>query len=116
MHGLIDVTVFYLHEPAGVKLLAWCRDHMASTLAHGGALQQGWYITEAGFNNFPRLPVREGEHALVGVAVFPGTADFKRVQRSGHWCNSVAPNLSKWLARPPESRRLVPSARSALHA
>ena len=114
--GLIDVTIFHLREPAGAELLAWCRNRMASTLSEGGVLQQGWYITESSANNFPTLPVREGENVLVGVAVFPGTTEFQRFQRDGRWGSEVAPMLSKWLAKSPQSHRLVPTARSALHA
>jgi hypothetical protein len=114
--GLIDVTIFRLREAADAELLACCRDLMSTTLARGGALRQGWYVTEASVNDFPRLPVREGEPVLVGVSVFADGHSFEAFQRSGVWARSVAPRLSPWLASPAESHRLLPTARSALHA
>lgn len=114
--GLIALTIFHLHEAAGTALLAWCRQRMVATLAEGGALRQAWYVTEASANDFPRLPVREGEPVLVSLAVFSGGADLEWFQRSGRWSTEVAPALSKWLSKPPLAHRLVPTARSALHA
>ncbi len=114
--GLIDVTIFYLREPAGPALLAWCRQHMWSSLAEGGASCQAWAVTESSPNNFPRLPVREGEPVLVGIAVFPGVDAYERFRTSGRWRREVTSGLSHGLAKPPQSLRLVPTARSALHA
>lgn len=47
---------------------------------------------------------------MVGLALLDGLA------RSGVWAPEAQPQLAPWLARPAESRRLVPTARSALHA
>ena len=114
--GLINVTMFALREAAGAGLLACCRDLMSPTLASAGALRQGWYVTEASVNDFPRLPVREGEQVLVGVSVFADEDRFAAFQRSGVWARAVAPLLASWLSSPAESHRLQPTTRSALHA
>lgn len=114
--GLVVVTIFHLWESPAPELLAWCRGPMAGTLNAGGALKQAWYVIESRANDFPRLPVREGEHVLIGLAVFPDPTAFERFQHSGRWAMDVAPEMSKWLARQPESHRLAPTARSALHA
>lgn len=114
--GFVDVTVFPLREPAGAELLAWCGDRMVAALAEAGAMRQGWYVTEASANDYPRLPVREGEHVLVGVALFASEAAFERFRDSGYWARDVAPGLAKWLAAPAQSLRLLPTARSALRA
>jgi NIPSNAP len=114
--GLIDVTIFPLRDPAGPALLAWCRQRMCSTLAEGGATLQAWTTTEPSINDFPRLPVREGETVLVGIALFAGLDAYERFQTSGRWARDVAPGLLQFLAKPAESLRLMPTARSALHA
>jgi quinol monooxygenase YgiN len=114
--GLIDVTIFPLREPAGPALSAWCRQRMCSTLAEGGASLQAWTITEPSINDFPRLPVREGETVLVGIALFDSVDACERFQASGRWARDVTPGLSQFLAKPPQSLRLVPTARCALHA
>jgi len=103
--GIVDIIVFTLNDAASPALLDVCRECMASVLQRDGALAQGWYVTESSPNNFPRLPVREGEHVLVAVAVFK-----ELIERN------VAPALSQWLKQPPHSMTLTPTARSAIHA
>ena len=114
--GLLDASVFYLREPATDELLALCREVWSPLLARAGARWLGWYVTEPTPNSFPRLPVREGEPVLVGLAMFDDTAAFEAFVRSGVWAREAQPQLAPWLARPAESHRLVPTARSALHA
>jgi NIPSNAP len=114
--GLLDATLFHLREPALPELLRFCRDVMTPVLARGGAQVLGWYVTEPAPNNFPRLPVREGETLLAGFALFDDAAAFEAFTRSGAWQRDVQPTLARWLARPAESLRLAPTARSTLHA
>lgn len=114
--GLVDLRVFPLHEPASPALLAFCREVMAPCLQRAGAEVLGWYVTEPAANNFPRLPVREGEPVLVGMAAFEGAAALAAFERGGRWDREVLPGLSRWLARPAEHHRLVPTARSATRA
>jgi hypothetical protein len=112
--GAVDVTVFSLNDAAGPALLDFCRARMVPVLRRGGALAQGWYVTEPGPNNFPQLPVREGESVLVGVAVFEDPAVHDILQED--WQRDMAPALSQWLAQQPHSMKLMPTARSAIHA
>jgi NIPSNAP len=114
--GLLDVSIFYLREPASDELLGLCRQTLWPLLTHAGARVLGWYVTETARNNFPRLPVREGEHALVGLAMFDDLAAIDAFVRTGTWGREAQPLLGPSLARPTESHRLVPTARSAIHA
>jgi NIPSNAP len=114
--GFIDATVFHLCEPATPSLLNCCRDLMSPTLRRGGARALGWYVSESAPNNFPRLPVREGECVLLGLAVFADAAAHEAFVRSGVWAREVAPALAVWLSRPAECLRLAPTSRSATHA
>lgn len=114
--GLLDATLFHLREPASPELLQCCRDAMAPVLTRGGAQMLGWYVTEPAPNNFPRLPVREGETVLAGFALSAETTAFETFMRSGAWQRDVQPTLARWLVRPAESLRLAPTTRSALHA
>ncbi|MGE0349991.1 NIPSNAP family protein [Hydrogenophaga sp.] len=114
--GLLDATVFPLRAPASDDLLALCRDVLAPVLRQGGARRIGWYVTDPTPNNFPRLPVRERQPVLVGLALFDDLAAFDALQRGGSWARDAQPALSPWLAGPAESHRLVPTARSTLHA
>lgn len=114
--GVLAAMVFHLHEAATPALLDFCRHRMAPTLQRGGARHVAWYCTETSPNTFPRLPVREGEHVLVGLALFGRDAALEAFTDSTAWARGVAPGLAPWLARAPETHRLQPTARSALHA
>ena len=114
--GLVDITVISLREEAGPNLLDFCREHMVPTLRRAQALAQGWYVTEPSPNNFPRLPVREGEHVLVGVAVFENEAGHDAFLANDSWQRDVARALEQWLANKPHALRLAPTTRSAIHA
>ena len=67
--GLLEVSVFHLPKPAGAELLERCRRTLVPALARAGAAMLGWYVTESAPNNYPRLPVREGEAVLVAFAI-----------------------------------------------
>lgn len=113
--GVLDVSVFHLHEPASAALLRFCQGPMTQALLRGGAEVLGWYVTENAPNNFPRLPVRQGEHVLVGFAMFAAPAAFETFARSGLWAREVQPALEPWLMGPTQNMRLVATARSMIH-
>ena len=113
--GLLEASLFRLHEPASPELLAFCRQTMTRVLMRGGADVIGWYVTEQAPNNFPRLPVREGEHMLVGFAMFETLAAFDAFVASGRWASEVQAALGPWLAGEARRLRLVATARSAVH-
>lgn len=114
--GLLDATVFHLKEPAGAGLLQAVRGPISRVLTEGGANALGWYVTEPSANDFPRLPVREGEQVIVGLALFPAAASYDAFAAGGRWAREAAPLLQPFLARPPQAMRLAPTARSALRA
>ncbi len=114
--GLLDASVFHLRAPASGDLLALCREVLSTVLRQGGARRIGWYVSETRPNDFVRLPVREGEPVLVGLALFDDLTAFDAFARSGTWARDAQPALGPWLARPAESHRLAPTPRSALHA
>ncbi|MGH8032648.1 MAG: NIPSNAP family protein [Luteimonas sp.] len=89
---------------------------MAPQIAATGARLLATYASADSANNFPRLPVREGEHVFVWVAAFDGDAAVARhaafVRSSLYWRDAVEARLSQWLIAPAEVRRLMPAARS----
>lgn len=113
--GLLDTRIFHLREPASPELLRFCRETMSKVLMLGGAEVLGWYVTEPAQNGFPRLPVRQGEHVLVGLAMFDSLAAFDAFVSGGRWASEVQAALEPWLAGKTRSLRLVATARSALH-
>jgi hypothetical protein len=106
--GALDVAIIPLAEPPGARLLADCRDRIGPALACAGARVLGWYRTEYAPNNFPRLPVREGEHVVVAISLFDDPVALGRFLAGGAW--------ERELAQPVEHLPLLPTARSALHA
>ena len=113
--GVVDLTVFALRAPAGAALLDLCRATLSPVLGRGGARTTAWYVTESTPNDFPRLPLREGEPVLVGVALFDDLATVAAFARSGAWAREAVPELAPWLAGPAECHRLAPTPRSTLH-
>ena len=105
--GLLRATVFHLKAPAGQELLDLARGPLSHALRAAGARELAWYVTEAAPNNFPGLPVREGEHVLVSLALF--------YNASAALSQDFAIALQPWLAKPTQTLRLAPTARSALH-
>jgi hypothetical protein len=103
--GVLHALVLHLKAPAVPELLSACR-----ALPAAGARVLAWYASEAAPNNFPRLPVREGEPVLLGLALF----DDAPVGEG--WARATDAQLQPWLARPSQHLRLAPTARSALHA
>lgn len=112
----VIVTTYSFVEPVDAALLDFFERTLAPAAAQAGAKLLAAYATEHSANNFPRLPVREGENAFVWAAGFDSQADFERYQQaltdSPRWRDEVQPKLSQWLSKPPAEHRLVPAARS----
>ncbi len=64
------------------------------------------FVTEASENTFPALPVREGEHVFVWFSLCADRAA----------ASVLPPELAHQLSKPVETLRLIPTARSRLHA
>jgi NIPSNAP len=64
--GIVVVTIYYLADvdPDGVAAA------LEPTLDDGPASLLGLFVTEPSPNNFPRLPVREGERVVVAFQAF----------------------------------------------
>ena len=114
--GVLGATVYSLAVAAGAELVALARDRLIPTWCAGGADVVGCYVTEPAPNDFPRLPVREGEHVLVVLAMFDDDDAQRSFAPSGASQRDVAAELSRFLAAAPRTLRLAPTARSAMHA
>jgi quinol monooxygenase YgiN len=106
----IVATIYYLRrDPADAAR------HFAQAvvprLRASGVTPLAWFVTETAANNYPRLPVREGERVLVWFARFANDADL-----DGHKpaLDKAAAELAPELAREPEVLRLEPTDRSEL--
>jgi len=93
----ITATVYRLREEPSAE----CVNLFAAASSGAVALLQ----TEAAPNNFPGLPVREGEHVLVRI---------DRVSASGAPVSAAWPDGESVLEGPPRVLRLEPTDRSLL--
>lgn len=108
--ALITATVYHLKvEPKEVVPIFEKR--IAPRLARDGAKPLAWFVTESAPNNFPRLPVREGERVLVWFAAFADDADRQAHRRA---FRRASETLAPMLEREPQLLRPKPTARSLI--
>jgi hypothetical protein len=101
--GIVEIVVLLLDTPADdetIELVASCLDGSTGKLL-------GLLVTEDAENDFPSLPVREGEHALVCVIGHPD-----RARPGGGQLRAAASRLPNLIGI--EELRLAPTARSLL--
>jgi NIPSNAP len=115
---LVVITLWYCAAPAIDGFANFFAQRLAPLLAECAASVAASFVTEYSNNSFPALPVREGEHVLVGVACFADHSAYARhvaaLTHSMPWRATHAEALARYLTRPAETLRLAPTARSLL--
>lgn len=115
---LVVITLWYVAVPAMDGFADFFGQQIAPLLAECGGAVDASFITEYSTNNFPALPVREGEHVFVHIACFADHAAYARhvaaLTHSAHWPAKQADAMANYLTRSPETLRLAPTARSLL--
>lgn len=116
--GLIRVSI---HQLAGVDpgvFRTFVRDRLARHVEASGGEVEAELASAASPNNFPRLPVREGESVFVWLARFADEEAERVFARTLHrlsgWRDGAPEPLLPALMRKPEVLRLSPTARSPL--
>jgi quinol monooxygenase YgiN len=113
--GLVVATIYYPEAADVAEFAAFFESAVAPLLADAGASSLAVLVTEDSPNNFPRLPIREGEHVLVAFAAFAGESAYERhratLAETALW-KDRAGELARRLRRDPEVLRLRPTARS----
>jgi hypothetical protein len=113
--GVMAAFVLPLPAPADAALLDFCREHADAVLRAARVQVLGWLVSEGAPNNFPRLPVREGEPVLAAFALFDDAAALAAFIASAAWTQDLAPAFARRGAGALQIVRLAPTARSALH-
>jgi hypothetical protein len=115
--GLVVVTIFYLWKDPGEGFTRFFSHELAPAYAAAGMPVLGAYVPEIEPNNFPRLPVRQGEKVLVWITRVSGTAEYERasakLRADAKW-NALLPRLADFEERSPQVLRLAPTPRSRL--
>ena len=116
--GVIGVYIHYLGRTPPAAFADFFQRTMAPLLAQQGGRPIATLASEPAANNFPRLPVREGEPAFIWLTRWPDTkaADrFEHRRRSASgWRDGAQEIVLPALMRKPERLVLQPTARSEL--
>jgi hypothetical protein len=105
-------TIYYLKNSPDKQFLAFFEQKLAPQLAKANISVLASYIPERSENNFPRLPVREGQDIFVWFSSFANTSEYALKLKSLGWENGKAFNA--YLAKSPEVLVLLPTLRSKI--
>jgi NIPSNAP protein len=116
--ALVTATVYLLRAPASDAFVEFFDSRLGPVMAAAGAPPIARFRTEYARNEFPRLPVREGEHAFVWFSSFASIEAHDRhrlaLARALAENPAIAAELERLCASPPQQLRLSPTARSLL--
>lgn len=108
--GIIVGTIYYLKVEPNEALRTF-RLSVMPQLQKKGASPIAWFVPETAANNFPRLPVREGEKVLIWFAAYANEAAYDERRAD---IEAAAKPLEPVMDREPEVLRLKPTPRSQL--
>ncbi|MDZ4813462.1 MAG: NIPSNAP family protein [Pseudomonadota bacterium] len=114
--GIVVATLYYFESQVDARFVEYFHDSVVPLLSSAGAEVLSAFETETASNNFPRLPVREGEHIFVWFARFDHVAAYERFREAlaamPRW-TQVRAGIDEHLMRE-EVLRLAPTERSLL--
>jgi hypothetical protein len=117
--GLVVATICHFAAPVEAEFLDFFEHALKPLLTDAGASILACFVTETSANNFPRLPVREGENVFVWFSLFSDRAAYEHhaaaLARSERWPGGASGELARRLEGPPEVWKLSPTGRSQLH-
>lgn len=116
--GLVVVTLYYTKPDKLEAFESLFHQTMRHHLEQAGARTVAEYVTSGEVNNFPRLPIRVGEHIFVWIARFQSAEAYDafqtRLSTAPAWKNRIESAVRSHLTREPEVLRLAPTGRSRL--
>lgn len=112
--GLVVATIYYLNAAADADFINFYERDLQPVLTDAGASILAYFVPETSANNFPRLPVREGEAVFVWFARFSDLAAYEHhmAALARRRRTELSEELGRRLKAPPEVRKLTPTARS----
>jgi NIPSNAP len=115
MTSLMVATIYMLQAPADDAFVRFFNERIEPAMVASGAPPVAKLRSEYAANNFPKLPVREGEHAFAWFAAFDSEEEYRRhlssLADSKEW-RAVAAELEPRLKSAPAQLRLIPTAAS----
>ncbi len=115
--SLVTATICHFESMPNDNFLEFFRESLRPVLARSGAPSLAAFVSESSPNNYPRLPVREGENVFVWFTLFTSRKSYddylQALIKATDWPN-LQKELQKFLNRPPQTLRLLPTPRSKL--
>jgi hypothetical protein len=115
--GVVTVTIWPFAEPISSDTTRLFTDEITPILGETGAMSVALLVTEPSPNNFPRLPIREGENVVVSLARVDDSAAYvahaAALASSPRWQELVSATADR-LAGQRQTLRLEPCVRSQL--
>jgi quinol monooxygenase YgiN len=116
--GMVVATIYYLWKDPNDGFAAFFETHMRPALEKAGMPVLAAFMPETQPNNFPRLPVRQGEKVFVWFTRVASQGAYAHAQAQLRtlpaWRDTVAATLADAEERPPQTLRLEPTPRAAL--
>jgi hypothetical protein len=116
--SLVVMTLYYTKPELLEAFSALFSRSIRNRFERAGAHTLAEYVTSTQVNNFPRLPMRLGEHIFVWLARFESVDAYNayrsRMSADLDWEWRAWPAIHAYLVREPEVLRLAPTARSRL--
>ena len=116
--GLVVATVYHLWKEPADGFAAFFEAELRPALEAAGLPVLGAFVPERAANNFPPLPVREGEKVFVWFTRVSDQAAhdaaLARLEKQAAGPGSVQARLREQLERQPQVLRLAPTPRSRL--
>lgn len=118
--GVVVVTLYPHARPIDDEALSFHEAVLEPLLARTGARRLGLFAIDHSPNNFPALPLREGEELLVSVHAHADLAAYHAhliaLKAAPAWRDAVLPALVARLRGRAQVLRLAPTSRSQLRA
>lgn len=116
--SIVVATIHAFAAPVSEGFLEFFEGTVEPTLTAAGAAPLASFVTEHSPNNFPRLPLREGENVFVSFAGFANIEAYHghmtALGRNSLWRGQIYPTLVQYLRSRPQILRLAPTSRSQL--
>lgn len=116
--GLVVATILTFDAPPDASFLEEFEQALVPAMTASGASILSYFVTEGSANNFPALPVREGEHVFVWFSIFRDLAAYHghmaALAQTPSWQQVWEPVMRR-LKAAPEVLLLSPTPRSLVH-
>ncbi|MET3698396.1 NIPSNAP protein [Bacillus oleivorans] len=115
---LVVITTYYFDVPVGDEFIKFFEDSLKPELTASGSRILAYFVTEKSENNFPQLPVREGENLFIYFSSFMNEKAYEEhvniLEKSERWQGAIKEVLESSLNGKPEIKKLSPTSRSQL--